>query len=257
MTDTSNDPRPLAGRTALVTGAGRGIGRALALGLSAAGVSVVAVARSADQLQDMARAAAGPEPRLVSADLADRDHITDLLRDIVELGRIDILINNAAVVEPLGPSHEIDATAFVRALDLNLAAPALLTCGLLPAMLNEGWGRVVNISSGAAGDPAGMVRANAYVTSKSALEAHTLNLAAELSGTGVTVNAYRPGLVDTGMQGIVRGQDPAHIGGGLRDRFLDYQRSGSLITPEESAAGLIRRLRHPDNGRIWSTSAPE
>lgn len=254
MADTSSDPGALAGRTALVTGAGRGIGRALALGLSAAGASVVAVARSADQLSDMARAAVGPEPVLVSADLAVRDHLSAVLRDVLELGRIDILINNAAVVEPLGPSHEIDATAFIRALDLNLAAPALLAFGLLPAMLDAGWGRVVNISSGAAGDPAGMVRANAYVTSKSALEAHTLNLAEELSGTGVTVNAYRPGLVDTGMQNLVRNQDPARIGDGLRDRFLDYRRSGSLITPEKSAAGLIGRILQTDSGRIWTAS---
>lgn len=252
MADTASDP--LTGRTALVTGAGRGIGRALALGLSAAGASVVAVARSADQLRDMAGAAVGPEPSLLSADLADRDRVTDLLRDVVKRGRIDILINNAAVVEPLGPSHEIDTTAFTRALDLNVAVPALLTFGLLPAMLDAGWGRVVNVSSGAAGDPSGMVRANAYVTGKSALEAHTLNLAAELSGTGVTVNAYRPGLVDTGMQGFVRDQDPARIGEALRDRFLDYQRSGSLITPEESAAGLIGRLLRSDSGQIWSAS---
>lgn len=254
MTDTSTGPNSFAGRTVLVTGAGRGIGRALALGLSAAGASVVAVARSSDQLEELARAAAGPEPYLLSADLADRDRLAALVDDVLALERIDILINNAATVEPLGPSSRVDARAFSRALDLNLATPALLTFALLPGMLDRAWGRVVNISSRAAGRPDGMVGANAYVTGKSALEAHTVNLAAELSGTGVTANVYRPGLVDTDMQSFIRAQDPLRIGHGLRDRFTSYQSEGALIAPETSATGLIPRLLGPDNGQVWDAS---
>jgi NAD(P)-dependent dehydrogenase (short-subunit alcohol dehydrogenase family) len=69
-------------------------------------------------------------------------------------------------------------------------------------MLDAGWGRVVNVSSGIVAHPAGMVRGNAYATTKAALEAHTVNLAAELPGTGVTVNVYRPGGVDTRRRGV-------------------------------------------------------
>ena len=73
-------------------------------------------------------------------------------------------------------------------------------------MIERGWGRVVNVSSGIVANPKRMIGGNAYATSKSALEAHTLNLAAELVGTGVTVNVYRPGAVDTQMQAWIRRQ---------------------------------------------------
>jgi NAD(P)-dependent dehydrogenase (short-subunit alcohol dehydrogenase family) len=99
-----------------------------------------------------------------------------------------------------------------------------------------------------------MVRGNAYVTTKAALEAHTVNLAAELRGTGVTVNAYRPGVVDTAMQGWIRRQDPERIGSGLRERFNRYYAEGALITPESSAAALLALLAGDDTGAIWDVA---
>jgi NAD(P)-dependent dehydrogenase (short-subunit alcohol dehydrogenase family) len=86
--------------------------------------------------------------------------------------------------------------------------------------------------------PAGMVRGNAYATTKAALEAHTVNLAAELAGTGVTVNAYRPGGVDTAMQAWIRSQAAERVGA-LRERFNKNFAEGTLITPEQSAAALL------------------
>ena len=121
-------------------------------------------------------------------------------------------------------------------------------------MLDAGWGRVVNISSGIAAHPEGMVRGNAYATTKAALEAHTVNLAAELSGTGVTVNAYRPGGVNTAMQAWIRRQDPERIGAGLHERFNRNFADGSLITPAHSAAALLTHLAGEDTGAIWDVS---
>ena len=89
---------------------------------------------------------------------------------------------------------------------------------------------------------------------KAALEAHTLNLAAELRGTGVSVNVYRPGRVDTAMQEWIRGQDPDRIGAVLHTRFNQNFTAGSLITPEESAAALIAHLAGDDSGSIWDVS---
>jgi NAD(P)-dependent dehydrogenase (short-subunit alcohol dehydrogenase family) len=83
-------------------------------------------------------------------------------------------------------------------------APAALTAAVLPGMLAAGWGRVVNVSSAIAARLDAMVRFNAYAATKAALEAHTVNLAAELRGTGVTVNAYRPGGVDTTRRSSTR-----------------------------------------------------
>jgi NAD(P)-dependent dehydrogenase (short-subunit alcohol dehydrogenase family) len=122
-------------------------------------------------------------------------------------------------------------------------------------MRERGWGRVVNISSGIVADPAGMVGGNAYATGKAALEAHTVNLAAELAGTGVTANVYRPGSVDTAMQEWIRGQDGAPA---LSERFRRSHADGRLITPDHSAAALLHRLTTTDvTGAIWDVTDPQ
>lgn len=243
---------------ALVTGGGRGIGRAIARGLSAAGASVAVLARSADEVQETA-SLLGKEGRLaiaLAADVSQPDELgpaLDTIRD--RWGAIEILVNNAAVVWPLGPSTALDIGAWENALAINVNAVARLSFALLPPMIEAGWGRIVNVSSGIAANPAGMVRANAYATSKAALEAHTLNLAAELAGTGVSANVFRPGGVDTAMQAWIRGQDPIRIGEDLHGRFVDNYEQGRLLTPEQSAAALLTRVAGDETGEIWSATA--
>lgn len=121
-------------------------------------------------------------------------------------------------------------------------------------MLSSGWGRIVtvDISSSVAGNPAGMLRANAYTTTKTALEAHSLNLAAELAGTGVTVNIYRPGGVDTNMQAWIRSQDPVRVGVDLHQRFVHNRVQGALLTPEQSALS-----NHPATHRRTHSSGED
>jgi NAD(P)-dependent dehydrogenase (short-subunit alcohol dehydrogenase family) len=244
----------LNGRTALVTGAGRGIGRAIALELAGRGVSVALVARSRDELAATAAAVRdlGGSAVVVQADIADPDRLTlSVARARDELGAVDILVNNAATVSPLGPSATVDPTAWAAAIDLNVVAVASLTFALLPAMLERKWGRVVNVSSGVVARPASMIGGNAYVTGKAALEAHTVNLAAELADSGVTVNVYRPGSVDTAMQAWIRDQDPDRIGAGLHQRFTRSYDEGTLTTPERSAKSLLDRLPSEATGQIW------
>ena len=121
-------------------------------------------------------------------------------------------------------------------------------------MLEQGWGRIVNVSSGIAAHPEAMISGNSYATTKAALEAYTVNLAAELAGTGVTVNAYRPGTVDTAMQAWIRDQDPAQIGERLHARFVGYHEHGTLISPEVSGRALVAHLSSADSGRTWDVS---
>jgi NAD(P)-dependent dehydrogenase (short-subunit alcohol dehydrogenase family) len=247
------------GKTGLITGAGRGIGRAIALGLAGAGAGVVLLARTAGQLEEtraLLRGQGVPAGRIsvVAADLADEEDRSRAVAAVLAAGRVDILVNNAATVEPLGPTIGIAATDLRLAFEVNVVAPAALTAAVLPGMLDAGWGRVVNISSGIAAYPAGMVRGNAYAATKAALEAHTVNLAAELAGTGVTVNAYRPGGVDTAMQAWIRSQDPERIGTGLHERFNKNFAEGTLITPGHSAAVLLAHLAGNDTGAIWDVS---
>jgi NAD(P)-dependent dehydrogenase (short-subunit alcohol dehydrogenase family) len=221
-------------KTALITGGGRGIGRAIALQLAKRGVRVAVAARSEAELVETTSAIAAADGRAhaIVADLAAAGAGTALARRARnELGRVDILINNAAVVAPLGASSDVDVEEFARAFTLNVTSVAELTFALLPGMLERRWGRVVNVSSGIVATPAAMVGANAYAATKAAIEAHTVNLAAELAGTGVTVNAYRPGSVDTAMQAWIRDRDPDAIGRALHDRFTKRHAADELITP--------------------------
>ncbi|HLN14522.1 MAG TPA: SDR family oxidoreductase [bacterium] len=115
------------------------------------------------------------------------------------------------MVSPLGPTILIDPDAWQRAMAVNLGVAFGCMKAVLPGMLARRWGRIVNLSTGAASGT-GMFRANAYSVSKAALEMLTVNLAVELAGTGVTVNAVRPGGVDTVMHAEVRDSDPAVMG---------------------------------------------
>jgi NAD(P)-dependent dehydrogenase (short-subunit alcohol dehydrogenase family) len=241
----------------LVTGGGRGIGRAVALALAAAGTRVAVLARSADEVEQTATLVNGRDGQALAlpADVSDPGQLNAALAHLTRRwGPVDVLVNNAATVEPLGPSATLDPAEWAAAIDLNTIAVARLSFAVLPAMLEQGWGRIVNVSSGIAAHPAGMLRANAYATSKAALEAHTLNLAAELAGTGVTVNAFRPGGVDTAMQTWIRSQDPHRIGEALHERFVRSYDKGALLTPEQSARSLLTRLPGAATGQIWDAA---
>ena len=117
-----------------------------------------------------------------------------------------MLVNNAAVAAPLGPTATLEPAAVATAAMVNIVAPITLSAMLTPGMTAAGWGRIVNISSGIAAAPASSPGMTVYAASKAALEAHTLNLAAELDGSGITANVYRPGAVDTAMQQWIRDQ---------------------------------------------------
>lgn len=247
----------MSGKAALVTGAGRGIGHAIAMGLAEAGGTIGLVARSGPELAETARHVheLGGTPLVISADLGDPGQLIELVQRVCdELGTVDILVSNADMVSPLGPSVSVDVDEWAASIAINVVAVAKLTFALLPALLDRKWGCIVNVSSGIAARPASMIGGNAYATGKAALEAHTVNLAAELADSGVTVNVFRPGPVDTAMQAWIRAQDPARIGAALHDRFSRSYETGTLITPGQSralAAGSPANRGHrPGVGRI-------
>ena len=247
--------RSLQDRVALVTGAGRGIGRAVALGLAAGGARVALLARSQDELDKVGQEIRdlGGIAMVTRADVRDPDAVTAAVRAVTDqLGAVAVLVNNAGVVWPLAPTINVDPAEWSAAIGTNLIGVFTVTQAILPSMLNRGWGRIVNISSRQASRPTGLIGGNAYVTSKVALEAHTLNLAAELSDTGVTVNVYRPGAVETSMHSWIRSQPPEEVGAALHEVFVRLHEERRLISPEQSAAALFNRLASDATGQIWS-----
>ncbi|MBE1604628.1 SDR family NAD(P)-dependent oxidoreductase [Actinopolymorpha pittospori] len=245
----------LSGRTALVTGAGRGIGRAIALELADAGVTLAVVARTATELDETVWLVSerGGEAVAIVADLGETGSAVKVAeRAASAMGRVDILVNNAAVVQPVGPTVDLDMTAWAAAFDLNVFAAVELALSVVPGMVQRGWGRVANVSSGVVARPGFMVGGNAYAATKAALEAHTLNLAEEVSGTGVTVNVYRPGMVDTAMQTWLRDSGKGRLSASTYMHFVDSHANGSLIRPEDSARSLVARLDGAATGQVWA-----
>ena len=194
--ELSSDPFSLAGRTALVTGASRGIGAAIAVALDRAGARVALAGRDRDAL---AHVAAGLEhaPVVFTADLEAADAAGQLAADaLAALGTVDVLVNNAATAARL-PTTELDAELIDRLYAVNVRAPLLLIAALIPPMTEAGRGSIVNLSS--VSSLVGTPRRAAYAASKGALDAATRSLAMELGAAGIRVNAVAPGVVDTAL----------------------------------------------------------
>jgi len=190
-----------ATRTALVTGASRGIGKACALALANSGCRVAVAARSLDNLQDtvsQVKAGSG-EAYPVAIDLSDIASIkAGFEKAASEFGRIDILINNAGVTKD-GLAVRMKEADWRMVLETNLSGAFFATQQVLPGMMRERWGRIVNISSvvGEMGNPG---QAN-YVASKAGLIGLTKSLAQEVGSRNITVNAVAPGFIETDMTG--------------------------------------------------------
>ncbi|MBI3707807.1 MAG: 3-oxoacyl-ACP reductase FabG [Proteobacteria bacterium] len=190
----------LEGRVAIITGAGQGIGRVFAGAFAAAGgIPVVAEidAAKAQQVADEI-AAGGARARAVTTDVADPASV-QTMADIVlrELGRIDILVNNAAIFSTIKmrPFDEIPLEEWERVLRVNVTGVFLASRAVAPAMRRAGWGRIINMSSGAV--TLGRPNYLHYIASKAALIGMTRSMARELGGHGITVNAILPGATFT------------------------------------------------------------
>ncbi len=202
----------LADRVALVTGASRGIGRAIALALGEAGAAVAVnyVERAADaEAVAGAIRQAGHAALAVKADVSDSGAVARMVREVeTALGPIDVLVNNAGIGIMRGLDDLTEAD-FDRTIAVNLKSAFLCTQAVLPGMRARGWGRIVNITSGAARG-AGMVGAH-YNASKAGMEGLTRGYAARLAKEGITVNNVAPSLIDTDMIGARRAEAAARI----------------------------------------------
>jgi NAD(P)-dependent dehydrogenase (short-subunit alcohol dehydrogenase family) len=227
------------GRRCLVTGAGRGIGAAVARRLSAAGHSVALTARSGDELTTLAAGLPGPS-LVLPADVTDPDAVERVFGEVERAwGHVEILVLNAGAGTS-APLHRTTDADWQRMLDLNLTAPFRMLRRAVPPMTEAGWGRVVALASVAAkrGEP----YIAAYTASKHGLLGLVRSAARELATTGVTVNAVCPAYVDTPMTdrtvasiSATTGRTPEEA----REALERRQPIGRLVTVEEVADAVM------------------
>jgi NAD(P)-dependent dehydrogenase (short-subunit alcohol dehydrogenase family) len=239
-------PMPrLSGATVLITGASRGLGRALALAVAREGATLAICARGSEDLEAVASACRqhGGEVLAVTADVAEARDVERLASTALSrFGVIDILVNNASELGPVPLPYLTDASpsALEPVLRANVVGPLRLTQAVLGGMLLRGRGLVVNISSDAAVN--GYPGWGLYSASKAALDALTRSWAAELEGTGVRVISVDPGDMDTAMhRAAIPDADPSE-----------------LARPADVAERLIGLLAGvvPDADRVEAASLP-
>jgi NAD(P)-dependent dehydrogenase (short-subunit alcohol dehydrogenase family) len=231
--------QPLAGRHALVTGGGRGIGAAIAQALATAGARVTLLARTATEIEATAKALPGGA-RAVTADVTDRGQVERAFREAREAsGEISILVNNAGLAKSraLAKSDE----AFWRTiLDVNLTGAYHCTRAALPAMLAANWGRIVSVSSTAG--LRGYAYCTAYCAAKHGLVGFTRALALEVAKTGITVNAVCPGFTDTGVvRDAVRAisEQSARSESEARQTLISFNPQQRFVEPGEVANAVL------------------
>ena len=204
----------LAGRIALITGASRGIGAAVARRFAAEGARLVLVARTVgglEEVDDAVRAASGESALLVPLDLREHDALDQLGASLYErYGKLDVLVGNAAVLGPLSPLGHVQPQRWAEVLDINLTANWRLIRSLDPLLRRSEAGRAIFVTSGAA--RGAHAYWGPYAITKAALETMVKTYAAESAKTGVRANILDPGVVRTSMRAeAFPGEDPLSL----------------------------------------------
>jgi 3-hydroxybutyrate dehydrogenase len=248
----------LTNTVALVTGGGRGIGEAVARALAGAGAAVAVAARSIDQLERVTEAirAAGGRAAAVVCDVTSTESVRAAFANArTELGPVDILVNNAGIAES-APLAALDEAMWERHLDINLTGTYRCTREALPAMIERGFGRVINMASMAG--RVGGAYISAYSASKHGVLGFTRSIALEVATKGVTVNAICPGYVESDMSRAAVSRI-ARTTGRTETEALEKLEAMSpqhrLITPAEVAAValfLASREAHGITGQAIS-----
>ncbi len=247
MSPESSTEGLLVGKTAIVTGGGRGIGRATALTLAANGADVVVAARTQREIEETAEAieALGRRSLAIPADVSDPDDVDQLVETTLGVfERIDILVNNAGIIRPIDWVVETDVDDWLYNIEVNLMSVFLCSRAVLPDMMARESGKIINVSTGSAISV--VPTWSAYAASKAGVDHLTRVLAAEMRPYKIQVNAIYPGLVDTKLAEKIRISPVTEaIAAETTGRFLSYQAGKGMLRPPEEPAQLILWLASP------------
>ena len=261
----------LEDKVAVVTGAGRGIGREIALAYAKEGTKLALASRTVSELHETAHSAEalGAETCVIQTDISDQAQVDKMVQHTVDrFGTIDILLNNAAVVGPIGPLQDNDVASWIQTVQVNLIGTYLCCRAVLPVMIRQDRGKIIIMSGG--GGAFAWRHMSAYCATKVALVRLAENLSLELVGKNVQVNAMRPGAVNTAVlreivdgwqiagdtemfdvgQRLLSGDDASHNSSIERSAelavFLASDSSGDLtgrlVNSEDDFANLPLRL---------------
>lgn len=224
----------LSEKWVLVTGASRGVGRQIALGLATHRVRLLLHSRHVEHTRALAEdlEARGVEVHRLGAELADPDDVERLIDDVLALtGGVDVLYNNAAIMTPWRDPHTAPADDYRISFQVNVTALVRLCDRLLPAMKQRGWGRIVNVTSGIANTPELMP----YSMSKAAVDRYVRDIAPSLAGTGVIMSLMDPGWLRT------------DLGGPHAPNAVESCMPGMLVPlllPDDAASGQFFNAQH-------------
>ena len=228
----------LAGRVALVTGGGRGIGRGIALELADAGARVAVAARTREQVEATAAEVGGVA---IEADVSDRADVERMVAHAeAELGPLDVLVNNAGIALWEENAWELEPEEWWRILEVNVLGVYLCCRTVIPGMIERGGGRIVNVASGAAYLPGST--STAYSASKAAVHRFSETLATQLAPHGIPVFSISPGLVRTELIGDNFGDDAPWTPPELAPRLVRALAGGRL----DALSGRYLHAEHDD-----------
>ena len=242
-------PVKLTDSVALVTGAGRGIGEAVALALAREGATLAIASRTQSELDAVAERirGLGGKVQVILADVSRHSDVTRLVETVLgSYNKIDILVNAAGIYGPIGRVWEVDVEEWTRAIQINLLGTFMCCHAVLPSMIENRSGKIVNLSGGGATSP--LPRFTAYGISKTAVVRFTETLAEELKEYNIQVNAIAPGAVDTRLQDqVLAAGDRA---GDMLARIRRMRETGEGGVPRELTAELVLFLVSEQAGAL-------
>ena len=250
----------LSNKIAIITGAGRGIGRAIAIAFAKEGAKVSLVARTVSELEETAQLIEeyGSQSIVIPTDVTEPSSVTAMVQETISrYGRVDILVNNAGVSGPIGPLQDNRIDDWIKTIQVNVIGPYLCCKSVVPLMTNQGGGKIINLAGAGANNA--WANLSAYCASKAGVVRMTEVLALELENKNIQVNALGPGSIHTRMWEELRNGAEAANATEIQeigDRVLSGG-GASLEKPAELAVFLASDDSGELSGRLISAVADD